>query len=245
MVSPTLLARLATVGPVDAGRVSAFLSARGVADDGDHVEDLAMACEALARAKWALASFEHRLVRACQHVDASLRDEVRSRLMERLLLGTSPHLATWAGRTSLGSWLTMVARREAAALRQRPVGEQLEDERWSSFVAGERGPESLVIGKEAGARLSKAIASALAKLTEQERELITEHLLEGVPVTTMAAQRRVPRSTLALRVTEAKQRLLEFAKSALVSGGIDVASLDSFIERARDNLDASTPFDVG
>jgi RNA polymerase sigma-70 factor (ECF subfamily) len=166
-------------------------------------------------------------------------EEVAQRARERLLVGPSPRLAQYAGRSSLKAWVGLVAKRVAIDV----IREQKADPRAGPLtLAGliKATPELQLVERDAVQKVSMALKAALEGLDERDRDLLRRHYLEGVTHAELAKELGTSRSSVALWIEKARARLLEETRRGLKSHTrLDSRDLDSLLQVVESNLDLS------
>jgi RNA polymerase sigma-70 factor, ECF subfamily len=182
-----------------------------------YAADLYLACACSLGRPAALAAFDERyLARIGAHlgqlrVDAPFVDDVRQSLREKLLIGSEgqpPRIAGYGGLGPLdGGWLRVVALRVALDLKRRrsatPVGD-----------GGDVGDEAIADGGcsvERGylrgryqALFQSCLASSVAALSAQSRNLLRLHVIDGVTLEQLARLFRLSRATVVRRLADAR-----------------------------------------
>lgn len=206
-------------------------------DEKVQVEDLWLARACLLGVPGAVAAFQKELLQpALGALPESDRDDVGQRVLERLLAGKAPKLAEFEGRGSLARWLRMVALREArterlVAQREAPlIAERLS----GAFMPT---PDSQLVKARSQALLKKAIVAALLTLDEEDRQLLALHHLDGVPHGQIGKQVNTPRSTVAWRLQQARQRVLEATRRHLLKSGLQPKEVESLFGLVSSRVD--------
>lgn len=163
-------------------------------------------------------------------------DDVVQRSRERLLVGAQPKLMQYAGRGALQAWVGLVAKRVAIDVRREeptePHGTPLT---LASAIKGS--PELRLVRADGAKKVSTALKAALARLDARDRQLVRGHYLEGKSHAELAEQLGTARSTVALWLEKARQRLLAETQAALT--GMDDRDRESLIQAVKSHLDLS------
>ncbi len=176
-----------------------------------HGSDLYLACACVHRLPAALAAFESAhlagLGAALARIGTSpdFVDEVQQQLRERLLVGSPPRIAEYAGAGPLGGWVRVAAVRVALNLVRdaqkaaRPRGDLVEP----------RHPETDLLNAPYREQVEAAFCSAFTRLRSEDRELLRLHYVEGVKQGEIGKRLGVDRTTALRRIAAARHALLE------------------------------------
>lgn len=205
-------------------------------DDALHAEDLWLARACVLGVAGAVKTFEREvLAPALAVVPEPDREDVGQRVMERLLAGGKPKLAEFEGRGPLSKWLKLVVLREARAEQQAPQPE-LAERLSGAFMPA---PDSALIKARSQAQLKRALIAAVQELDEQDRKLLALHHLDGVPHGQIGKAVDIPRSTIAWKLQQARQRVLEATKRHLLKSGLQPKEVDSLFGLVSSQVDMS------
>jgi RNA polymerase sigma-70 factor (ECF subfamily) len=209
--------------------------------------DLWLACACLDGNELALATLERWGFPAVDGALARLRisdddrRELKQALRARLLVAEGerrPRLAEFAGRGDLRGFLRVAATRFALNyLRGRkrdniPVGDQLPQVMIDPALAPVQARY-----REA---CERALAEAIAQLGVRDRNLLRQHLIDGIQIQHLAALYRVHRVTIARWLEDARARVLDLMQTTLrASHGVDDRELESVVRLVRSQLDVS------
>jgi RNA polymerase sigma-70 factor (ECF subfamily) len=223
---------------VDEAAFTRWLGARA-GDEGVHVDDLWLAYACLQKVPGAIAAFTKDVLDpALAALPASDRDDVGQRVLERLLAGAKPKLAEFEGRGSLQRWLRMVVLREArternVAKREAPlIAERLS----GAFMPA---ADDKLIKARSQALLKKALVAAIGELDEGERKLLALFHLDGIAHGEIGKAVNTPRSTVAWRLQQARQKVLEATKRQLLESGLKPAEVESLFGIVNSHVDLS------
>ena len=186
-----------------------------------HGADLYLACGVCQGDRAAVAAFEeHFMARVPDYVlrvrvGRDVVDEVQQKLREHLMMGSEgkpPKLNEYSGKGALGGWLRVTAVRTALNhLRgSGPQQEELGDE-----VSLAADPELAYVKEHAQDLFADAFKRVLAGLDENGRTILRLHYIDGLTMDQLAKLYQTPRSTIARRVAEARQAILESTESLL------------------------------
>jgi RNA polymerase sigma-70 factor, ECF subfamily len=211
--------------------------------------DLYLACACAEGDREALREFErhilHKVPARARQLPPSTVDEVRQVLRRRLLVGSGdapPKIADYSGRGPLLTWVRIIAVRIVGELASQDGRHELFDEPPEAIerMLAPEDPERALLKKDSRQAVTAALKSALAALSEQERTLLRLHHVHGFTMNRLATMYKEPRSTLALRVSQARTRLLKLTRAALVTTlRIDTPELESLLGLVRSRLDLS------
>jgi RNA polymerase sigma-70 factor (ECF subfamily) len=167
-------------------------------------------------------------------------DEVQQKLRERLMMATeghAPKIAEYTGKGALGGWLRVAASRTALNhLRASgPATEGLGDE---VSVAGD--PELRYVKEHAHDLFTDAFKRVLEGLDANGRTILRLHYIEGLTMDQLAHLYKTPRSTIARRVAEARQQVLQSTEALLRDERrLTPSAVASVIRQARSQLDVT------
>lgn len=163
-------------------------------------------------------------------------DEAAQRARERLLVGPAPRLAEYAGRAPLKAWVGLVVKRIAIDVqREEPTAPGATP--LSLVAALQSSPELHFLKADGVRRVSNALRDALGQLDDRDRLLLRRHYLEGVSHAQLASQLGAARSTVAVWIEKARQRLLARTREQI--DGLRPRELDSLLAVVGSHLDLS------
>jgi RNA polymerase sigma-70 factor (ECF subfamily) len=224
------VARAAAAWPgftVDAERFVAAIAARladGVpparALEAMQVDDLYLACGCAVGEPAALAGFEQRCGTAIERAIAAtgasaaeradLGQVVRQRLLVAPADGDTPRIAAYSARGPLAAWVRVVATREAARMLGRARREVADNDELAGLLADGDDPEIGYLKRLYRGEFKRAFQAAIEALTDRQRLLLRQHVLDGLSIDQLAALYGAHRSTTA--------RWLEAARDAVLAG---------------------------
>ena len=197
------------------------------------VEDLYLALACLEGDPAGLAQLD-RLLQYRKH-----DDEVIQRIRAKLLVGPSPRLEQYAGRSALKAWVGLAIKREVIDASREEAREVGAAPRTLAGVI-DATAELRLVGKDAAAKVGEALKRALSALPQKDRDLLRGHYLEGKTHAQLAVELRTSRSTVALWIEKARERLLAQTRTTLQKQiRLDSAELDSLIQVVEGHLDLS------
>lgn len=190
-----------------------------------HRADLELCAEALARSPEALRKVSNRIDAACARVmPAADADEVAQRLRVRLLSpidGSTAKLGQYKGRASLGTWLRVIAAREALRSLTRPDVARRDEWEIEEFC-DPRPASGTLVDRETYTKLFKeAFQQAFGALSIHERTILRQHYRDGIAISKLATVRQVHRGTLARELARVRHRL-DTAVSSEVSRSLGI-----------------------
>lgn len=210
--------------------------------------DVHLVCALVRRVPAALAWFEAHLTPELQRAAARLLGAERAAdvvagVREKLLVGTDasgPRIAEFGGHGALAVWLRVITIRAAISeLRreQRLVG--LDDTLWEA-AAPDLDPALALAKREHAALIKQAFHDGLAELTPRQRNLLRQHLLDGLTIDDLGAIYRIHRVTAARWLTAARADLWANVRRRLrTTLGISDASIAGMLDELRSTLDLS------
>jgi RNA polymerase sigma-70 factor (ECF subfamily) len=201
----------------------------------------------------AIAAFDSEYVRVIERAvaaagatpaeTAELVQIVRVRLLVKKPGAEQPAIASFSGRSNLASWVKVVATREAARLLLRDRREpQIEDEQLARELAAGDNPELAHLKQRYREEFRVAFAEAVAALTDRDRLLLAQSLLDGLGIDALATQLAVHRATVARWLAAARESVIAGTR-AVLRARLRIApdELDSILRLIRSQLDISLP----
>ena len=214
--------------------------------DALHASDLYLASALAQHDRAALAYFEeHFMARVPDYVlrvrvGRDVVDEVQQKLREHLLMGPegkAPKIAEYSGKGALGGWLRVTAVRTALN-HLRSAGPKTEDAEDAMSLAAD--PELAFVKEHAHGLFADAFKRVLAALDANERTILRLHYIEGLTMDQLARLYKTPRSTIARRVAEARQQILEATEALLRDERrLSPSSVASVIRQAQSRLEVT------
>lgn len=148
--------------------------------------------------------FRHVVDRTCSQRRLSLsatdRDDVVAEILVELLKGDAATLRSWAGRASLASYLTVVARRTAVRMTAHAAASAPRPVEPAAPAARERAEERHHADREEVERL-------IARLDPAEARLIRLHHLEGRSYGEISRLTGLPLGSIGPALSKARQRM--------------------------------------
>jgi RNA polymerase sigma-70 factor (ECF subfamily) len=206
--------------------------------------DLYLACACAHGDAQAIAAFDAQFLsvvgEAVGRLDRSpeFAAEVRQSLRERLLVGPTAKIRSYAGTGALGGWVRMAAIRTGLNLLRHAKVQQATENLGADHFRGVLDPEMQFIKERYRRELESALALALSHLTPDERHLLRLYHLDGLNLSKIAALQKVGRTTVFRWLTAARQRVLDETKRELRELlRLSSDSLESLIRVAKSELD--------
>jgi RNA polymerase sigma-70 factor (ECF subfamily) len=209
-----------------------------------HVGDLYLALGAVLRDRVAVATLDAQYLLKVPEYIVRIRvgkhvvDDVVQRVRERLLVGDGergPRLLEYAGRGALAGWIRVMASRTALNhLRSERHDGELGDEQGSIL----HDPELAYMREHARAAFVSAFRQVLANMHAGQRTLLRLHYIEGLTMDQLSVMYKMPRSTIARRVAEARSAVLDATCSLLrEQSSLGSSSVESLIRAAHSHVD--------
>jgi RNA polymerase sigma-70 factor, ECF subfamily len=218
-----------------------------------HVEDLYLATACAAGEPAALAAFErtcgpviaHAIVAAgaTSAERADLEQVVRQRLLVAPADDATPRIASYSARGTLGSWVRVVATREAARMLPRARREvSAEDEELATLIVGDDDPEIGYLKRLYRHEFKLAFDAAVHALGDRERLVLRQRVLDGLSIDQLAALHGVHRATAARWVEAARDAVVAATQRELIRRlGLSRDEVASVMRLIRSQLDVSLP----
>lgn len=238
---------------LDAGVFDRHLAA--LAHDGEPpperaAGDLYLACACASGVPAALDAFEAAfggmLKRAVARVDSSdaFVSDAMQAVREHLLVGESdapPRIASYSGRSTLGTWLKIVAVRRAINLRRRKGDAPHEPlSAAAAALAHTMTPELGILRARYKEPFEGALRAAVRRLAARDRDLLRLHLVERTSIDGVAATYRVSRATAARWAAAARESLLKETRRLFrEQTGVNDSEFLSIVRALQSDLDVS------
>lgn len=174
----------------------------------------------------------------------AVEDELRSRVMVRVLGprgegAPAPAIRGYGGRSSLRSWLRVIAIREAIKLvttaRRDPA---TSDDALYTALAPDVGPEIQYMKALYREQVREAFTAALAGLTDKQRVLFRQAILDELTLDQLAPLHGVGRSTVGRWLVAARADLARKVRAELAARlDIPARDVDSILRLVKSQLD--------
>lgn len=170
-------------------------------------------------------------------------DETEQRVLVMLFVGEgggAPQITTFSGRGRLRSWLRSVAIRTGRRLMGVLHGGDDREDDLDDLPGAVRDPELELLRARYATEVKAAFASALAALSERQRNVLRQYYLDELTIDQLAALYQINRATAARWVAGARLAIVTRTRELLV-GELGVASsdVDSIIRLVRSQLSLS------
>jgi len=241
---------------VEDADLRAHLEPLALEGEPPHPADLYLVAGCLAGRADAMAQFEatqmpvvERTVRAAGGA-ADVVDEVKQQVRTAALVHRGERrsfLAGYRGDGPLGSWVRVVALREAMrCLRALRRERAASDDEIFALIAAQPDPEVAVIQASTRAELKAAFRAALARLPRRERTALRLSVLDGLSIDAIGAMYRVHRATAARWVARAREQLVRDTRAAVSARlAVDRGEVDSILRLIGSRLDISIATSLG
>lgn len=162
----------------------------------------------------------------------------------RLLVATPDHpvprLADYGGRGSLLTWLRVVAAREALSIVRRRREVQPDGDAVFGRLVEVMDPELALIRTRSASVVKRAFEAAIAAATVRERNLLRQHLLDGLSIDELARLYHVHRATAARWLASAREDVWDRTQRTLRDSlSLTPSELASLLGEVRDWIDLS------
>ena len=216
----------------------------------DHDQDLALAAAALAGDAAAQRAIDRMIRTEAERAVSTLRqpawlsDEVHQELAQRLLVGSEPRLASYAGQSALGRWLGVAATRTALNLmRERRPQVALDDNDDDAIAAAIADPDVALMRERYRDEVAGAVRAAFEALDNaRDRNLLRLYYLERVGVVELGQMYQVHASTVSRWLAALREHIVadtqfRLAERLGISGHYD--DVASVIRALRSDLDVT------
>lgn len=216
-----------------------------------HLTDLYWACGLVQNDPAALAAFHEQispLVQKAlrrQNIGAEQIEDFSNNLFIKLFFlgpqGQLPKIVLYNGRGELGAWISVVATREAIDWQRRTKKEQpLDDQKIADLTYPEDDLELRYLKVLYRHEFAQAFTAAFAQLSERERVLLRQSLLDGLTIDQLAPLYQTHRSTVARWLSSAREKLLKTTKDELANRlNIDPAETESIMRLIQSRFELS------
>ncbi len=213
-------------------------------------EDLYIACACVDKQPRAIEAIESRYFSDIQaalrkmNLPAEKIDDVKQALRRQLFVGDESEparISQYGGKGDLRAWLRVTAVRAALKVIRKDKRETpVEDEALLEGGTSGADPELAYIKEVYRDKFKVAFQAALDGLEDREKNLLRQHIIDGLSIDDLAALHQVHRATAARWLVKAKENLLEgtrktFMQNARISRG----ECDSILRMVHSQLDAT------
>lgn len=217
---------------------------------GVHAADLWLACACARGNAAALVRFESLYfsdvdaAAAAMRAPNALASDVKQAVSQKLFVGAGtapPRIVDYAGRGPLRTWFRVVAARMiVSALRRNKRDVPWSDDALERTAALGDDPELMLLKRRFQAELKNAFEEAAAGLDARSRNLLRQHLLDGLSIDQLGALHRVHRATVARWVAQARESVWSATRKAITRRlQITPQELKALLSEIRSQLDLS------
>jgi RNA polymerase sigma-70 factor, ECF subfamily len=159
-------------------------------------------------------------------------------LRHRLLVGSPPRIAAYAGQGSLAAWIRVAAVRVAINLRHREAARGEASWQGTDTLAAARDPELEYVKAHYQGDFSAALREAFDDLSADERTMLRFYLIDRLNIAEIASIFGVGRSTVGRRIVRCREKVIDSVRGRLKQR-LDLSSeeLDSLIGAVRSDID--------
>lgn len=211
--------------------------------------DLYIACACAGGSLQAIAALEARFFADIEGALARVglrggTDDVKQTLRMKLFVGdgvTPPQIAEYAGRGDLRGWLKVTAVRDALKIVRKDKGETLvEDDALFDGATRESDPELGFMKQVYRDAFRSAFQEALDGLEDREKNLLRQHVVDGVAIDALGTLYGVHRATAARWLSRARENLLRRTREQFMARArVSRAECASILRMVQSNLDAT------
>lgn len=229
----------------------AAVAPEGLETEGLHLEDLYLACACSQKDARAIAAFEGKYrpevptyVGQIDRAPAFI-DEVSQQLREKLFVATAegakPKICEYTGRGPLGAWVRVVSVRIALNLRRRPKQTvEADGDHAPVLRSPSPDPELDYLKSRYKDEFRDAFQATLTELSDDERNVLKLHYIDGLNIDEIGTAYRVHRSTVARWLAHSREKIMEETRSRLTERlKIQGSEVDSLIGLVQSQLDVS------
>ena len=243
---------LATTADAElAARIGASAELRDAADPAAAVaalsDELVLTAACLAGDRGAQAVLERdyrgQVAALARSIGGDHADDVVQDVWIRLLVprGDAPgRLADYGGAGSLLTWLRVVVAREAVSALRRRRDAVVDDEVILGKLIASQDPDLALVRARSAAEVKRAFEDAVAALAVRDRNLLRQHILDGLTIDDLGALYRVHRVTAARWLSSAREAVWRATHQQLRARlQLTPSELDSLLGEVRDFIDLS------
>jgi RNA polymerase sigma-70 factor (ECF subfamily) len=208
--------------------------------------DLFLACACASGDPIAMATLEHSYFPA--EVDAACRrtgfvdpEEMRQRVRAKLFVGPQPKIASYAGRSSLRTWLrAVIGRMIIDASRERPRDVAASENDFSGLPCTRDDPDRRLLKETYQEALEAAFVDAAERLSDKDKNLLRYGLSEGLNIDQIGRIYGVHRVTAARWLQKARASFLEQIQAVVMERlKISASEFDSVLRIAMSQFDVT------
>jgi RNA polymerase sigma-70 factor (ECF subfamily) len=179
------------------------------------------------------------------NLGATKQDDVVQGLRRQLFVGepgAAPGIAEFKGTGDLRGWLRVTATRAALKLLRKEKREVLTDDDalLARSAAAAADPELLYVKEVYRAQFRAAFQAALDSLTDREKNLMRQHIVDRLTVDDLGALYQVHRATVARWLQKARDTLLvRTRKNFMQDARVDRSECESIMQMVQSQLDGT------
>jgi RNA polymerase sigma-70 factor, ECF subfamily len=215
-----------------------------------HAEDLWLACACGASLPGAIEAFEGAQLSVLQGIlerfgaPAEVVAEVQQTMRKALFVQEGdrrPEIQDYSGRGRLRAWIRVTAIRHATrALQKRRKDVALGDGALIDALCPGEDPAVAFVKQVHRADLAQALGAALEALSPRERNLLRQHLLDGLSTEQLGALHGVHRTTVFRWIERIRASVLSRTRKALIRRfQIDREEAESLMRLVQSQVDVS------
>lgn len=217
----------------------------GEAPCRDRAPDLYLACACASGVAAALRAFDPILraavASAVARIDgsAAFRDLVAQEVRTRLLVGSPPKIAEYAGHAPLARWLKTVAARTALNLKRGKAQQVHESVRSTTWTVA-AGPDAALFRARFREEFRQALAATLGRMPPRDRAILSLNVRDGMSIDKIATAYGVGRSTAARWLAAARETLEKETRAEIVTRlNLTPSQFRSVAAAVRSDIDVS------
>ena len=173
---------------------------------------------------------------------AATAEEIAQRVCVRLLTADGDHeprILDYGGDGELRTWVRVIALRTAIS-ELRKTGREVSDDALLYHAAAQPSPAAALLRERSVEDLKVAFHNALGTLEPRERNLLRQHLLDGLTIDELGSLYRVHRVTAARWLAKARHTLWrEVCRDLRARLNLSPSDVDSLLDGVRSTLDLS------
>jgi RNA polymerase sigma-70 factor, ECF subfamily len=239
-IAPARIAAYLAAHADEARPPSEWLAVRNLAD-------VHLACAIADHDQVALARFEELIVPAMRaaatRLLGSLATDVVHDVREKLVVGADargPRIADYGGHGELIVWARVITIRAALTVLRREQRSVPVDEHLWEVASPNCDPSLALLKRESAALIKAAFHAGLAALSPRQRNLLRQHLLDGLSIDELGAMYQIHRVTAARWLTAARADLWAHTRRQLRQTlGLSDSAIGTMLDEIRSTLDLS------
>jgi RNA polymerase sigma-70 factor (ECF subfamily) len=153
----------------------------------------------------------------CRRSGTVAPEEMRQRVRAKLFVGPSPKIASYAGRSSLRTWLrAVIGRLVIDAVRSRPRDIPAPEGDFLDLACGSDDPDRRLLKQTYRGALEEAFSVAASRLSPKDKNLLRYGLSEGLSIDQIGRIYGVHRVTAARWLQKARATFAENIQAAMI-----------------------------